>query len=294
MSCYWNDDARTERIKELLNQDKDHHRETFQRIQADCLSALAKELVPRISKAVKDAHEQDQTAEKALEILTSWDFQMSKDSSGAAMFAVMYQTLVEGLFLEALGEQDYRRFTGYPPLPARVIRKVFVQGQKEWGKGVQPEPFLAKSFKEAVRRAKSLMGSNPLTWKWGSLHAAEFVHPVTMRSRFLEMLYDVGPVDMAGSGDTIDLAGWSHAHPFHVVDAVSLRQISDMTHPPELVGISPMGTSAHFFSPHYKDQTQAWAKGRFFREPIEQSDIRQAGSSVVVFLPGRAEKVSRR
>ncbi len=138
------------------------------------------------------------------------------------------------------------------------------------------------------------MGSNPTKWEWGSIHSVGFVHPVPTRSRFLEMLYDFGPIALSGSEDTIDLAGWSPAHPFQVMDGVSLRQISDMTHPPELLGISPMGISAHFFSGHYKDQTAVWIKGRAFRDPLERTDIKQNALNGVVFLPGRPEKLSRR
>ena len=136
------------------------------------------------------------------------------------------------------------------------------------------------------------MGANPGKWGWGAIHTAAFVHPVTTRSRFLEMLYDVGPIGLAGSDDTINQGGWSAAHAFQVVDGVSLTQISDMTHPPQLLGISPMGASAHFFSAHYKDQMVVWAKGRSLRDPVEQTDIKLTGLSAVVFLPGRTEKIS--
>jgi len=293
-SCYWNDSSRKERIKELLGREKDLHREMFQKIQADCVSPLAKELVPRIVKAVLEAGDQDRTVEKALQTISSWDCEMSRESPGAAVFALTYQSLVEGLFLDALGQQDYRDFTAYPALPARVIRRIFVEGRTEWLKDVTPGHYLARSFKEAVKRGKSLMGSNPTKWEWGSIHSVGFVHPVTTRSRFLEMLYDFGPIALSGSEDTIDLAGWSPAHPFQVMDGVSLRQISDMTHPPELLGISPMGISAHFFSGHYKDQTAVWVKGRAFRDPLERTDIKQNALNGVVFLPGRPEKLSRR
>jgi penicillin amidase len=293
MSCYWNDAARTERIKELLGQEKDLRGEIFQKIQVDDVSPLAKKLAPRIVKALREAQDRGQTGEKALEVLSSWDFRMSRKSPGAAVFALVYQSLVEGLFLEALGQDDYRDFTECPSLTTRAIRRIFLDGHTEWLGSVPPERFLVESFKEGVKKGKSLLGGNPAKWEWGAIHTVSFVHPAATRSRFLEMLYDVGPIGLAGSGDTINLAGWSAAHAFQVIDGVSLRNVSDMTHPPKLLGITPMGASAHFFSPHYKDQTAVWAKGRSLPDPIERTNIKLTGLSAVVFLPSRPEKTAQ-
>jgi len=294
LGCYWSEDGRGARIRELLGQSREHYRETFEKIQTDTVSPLARDIVPLVMKAVKDGKGLDSSAEKAGQVLAGWDFRMNKDSAGAAIFALIYQSLVEQLFLESLGERDYRGFTDAYPLAARMVKKIFLDGNTGWLGGTQTGTILNKSFREAVKRGKSLIGSNPEKWQWGDIHTTTFVHPLTTRSRFLEMLYQVGPVALPGSGDTIDLAGWSQVHPFHVLEGVALRQISDMTHPPEMVAMSPMGSSAHFFSTHYKDQTQAWLKGRAVREPIEPADIKQNAMSAVIFLPVRTEKLSQR
>ncbi len=67
---------------------------------------------------------------------------------------------------------------------------------------------------------------------------------------------------MSGGDDSINFAGWSAAHPFNVIEGVTLRHIGEMTDPPQAYGISPLGASAHFFSTHYKDQTSLWLSGR--------------------------------
>jgi len=294
VSCYWNDRSRRRRIRELLGQGREHSRDSFQKIQMDTLSPLARDLTPVLLRAVDQGNLKGSGEKKAVDALRSWDFRMSKKSVAAAVFALVYQSLVEELFLKTLGEHNYQGFTGYYPLAARMVRKIFVDGQVEWLQGVQREKVLRKSFKQAVSLGADLMGNDPEQWKWGSIHKTVFRHLLTTRSRFLEILYNVGPIPVAGSGDTLQFAGWSNVHPFQVLAGVSLREISDMTHPPEMFGISPMGSSAHFFSTHYKDQISAWANGRSFREPVEKSDIRQSGFNAVLFSPTRSEKVSRR
>jgi acyl-homoserine lactone acylase PvdQ len=64
---------------------------------------------------------------------------------------------------------------------------------------------------------------------------------------------------------------------------MSLRQVVDMTEPPQLAGASPMGASAHFFSTHYRDQTRTWLSGRSFRDPVQTADIRKSGFNTVIF-----------
>ena len=190
---------------------------------------------------------------------------MGAESAGATIFGLFYQALVEELFLEPLGESLYAGFTSYPPLPSRVVKRIFIDNQTGWLEKIRPQDLLRKSFRNAVSRGQNLIGSDPKKWKWGEIHTAEFRHPLATRSKFLEALYEVGPIPISGAWDTINFAGWSQAHPFHVSAGMSLRQVVDMTQPPQVAAASPMGASAHFFSSHYKDQTRAWLHGRSFR-----------------------------
>jgi len=294
VSCYWNDDSRAERIRKLLNGVPEHSHQTFNAVITDTKSPLARDLVPVMLKAAKSWKSLDPVEKKALEILRSWDLSMKRESAGAAIFALTYQSLQEELFRESLGGDCYPRFSRESQLVAGTIRRIFLRGRTAWLGKIRPGQVLLRSLQKAVHQGTSIMGSDPSEWKWGDVHKAVFRHPLTARSRFLELLYHVGPVSMAGAGDTIDLAGWFPSHPFLVRDGVSLKQISDMTHPPELVGITPMGTSAHFFSTHYKDQMSAWAQGRYYRDPIVKADITQTGMSAVLFRPGTRGRVSRR
>ncbi|MEJ2719157.1 MAG: penicillin acylase family protein, partial [Deltaproteobacteria bacterium] len=293
LSCYWNDNARRQRILELLGQTREHYRETFQKIQGDTVSLLARDLVPQLFKAVRSVRSDHPSRKKAIELLRSWDFHMSRDSAPAAVFALLYQSLIENVFRKSLGDRDYRGFTSYYPLVVRALRKIFVENRSAWLEHAGSKKVLRDSFEKAVERGKSLMGNDPAKWKWGDLHSAVFFHPLTTGSRFLELLYHVGPVPVPGSVETIDFADWAPIHPFRVFEGVSLRYVSEMTQPPELFGISPMGSSGHFFSSHYKDQTVAWSNGRSFRDPIERADIRQMGFNAVVFSPTRPSSPKR-
>ena len=283
VSSYWYDADKTSRIRELLEENHAHQQDSFQKIQGDSMSPLARNFTPILLKAVTGSGNKNRSEEKAARILGTWDFKMAKDSPGAAIFGLFYQALVEDLFLEPLGEPLYKGFTSYPALPSRAVRKIFLKNQTAWLGRARPRDILKTSFQKAVRRGQSLMGSDPQNWKWGKIHTTEFRHPLAARSRFLEALYQVGPIHLSGSADTIGFAGWSQAQPFHVSVGMSLREVIDMTQPVQVASASPMGVSAHFFSTHYKDQTHAWLNGRSFRDPVQTADIRKSGLNGVLF-----------
>jgi len=283
VSCYWNDEARDLRIIQLLERTQALHREVIEKLQNDNLSPLARDLTPKLLK-VLDRHDRKGGIEQdAIKLLSSWDWQMNKESPAAAVFALFYQSLVDEVFRAPLGDPLYQSFASYPPLASKVIRRVFLHDQTKWLAGSDPEQVLAKSFRKAMVRGRNRMGGDVSDWRWGRIHTATFVHPLTVRSRFLESLFQVGPISVSGSVDTINCAGWTQPQTFHVIEGASLRQISDMTDPPQVFSAGPMGVSAHFFSKHYKNQTRAWFDGRSFQDPVQFPDARKLDSSAVLF-----------
>jgi penicillin amidase len=210
---------------------------------------------------------------------------MDTNSAGAAIFGLFYQSLLEELFLKPLGEELYAGFAGCFPLSSRVVIRTFLHNDRSWLGNADPKEVLELSFRRGLDRGRSAFGGEPGKWKWGEVHTAVFKHPVAKRSRFLEALYQVGPMPLAGAEDTVNCADWSVSSPFNVLNGVSLRQIANMTDPPQVYAVAPMGSSAHFFSVHYKDEMRAWLTGRFFQEPLHISEIRKTGGNAVLFKP---------
>ena len=293
VSCYWNDYGKNDRIGELLAQTGEHNRESFQKILNDTVSPLAKDLIPVLLGALGSSSDRSRVEQEAMRILSAWDFQMNRDSAGAAVYGLVYQALAEELLLKDLGQDLFDGFAAHPPLISRTVRRVFIEGRTDWLRGSDPRNILAASFRKGIARGKGLLGGDPGKWKWGEIHKAEFRHPLTARSRFLEALYDVGPFRLSGADDTLNFSGWSQAHPFGALDGVSLRQVADMTEPPAVYAVNPLGISAHFFSSHYKDQTSAWAGGRSFPDPTQATEIRKGGVTWVRFKPASPGAISK-
>jgi penicillin G amidase len=294
IGCYWSDGGKSKRIRELLNQNGDLCRDSFQRMQNDSLSPLARALTPRILAAVTPGAGTDCTEKEAIRILGSWNFRMKRDSPGAAVFQLFYHSLLDRLFSKSLGNNLYEGFTAYSPLPSRLVRKIFLKQSRQWIGKTDTNALMKTCLANAVATGEDLMGSDPKQWKWGRLHKIEFHYPLTAGSRFLESMYHVGPLGLSGCEDTVNFAAGRPWSPFRVVDAVSLKEIQDMTSPPQVFAVAPMGESAQFFSTHYKDQTLAWLNGRFSREPLETADIRKGAFSWVLYRPVPTTTVSMR
>lgn len=292
VSCYWSPDSRADRVRLLLEQGSPHFRESFQRILNDTVSPLAQSLCPVILKAIEREGTKSAQEEEARKILSVWDHDMKRDSAGAALFALTYRSFVKELLWTPLGEELFQGFTAFGPAVSRLVTKVFLSGQKAWICDRDPQSILTKGFREAVHQGTRLLGADPKHWQWGEIHRAEFRHPLTERSRFLEILYDVGPISYRGSEDTIDYSVSSPTYPYRVMEGVSLKHVTDMTDPPMVSSISPLGSSAHFFSTHYKDQTRAWLGGRSLGDPLAVSDIQKTRSSAILFKPSRQPAVT--
>ncbi len=217
---------------------------------------------------------------------------MTRESAGAAVFGLFYQALVEDLFRGPLGDSLYEGFTDCHPLTAAAVKKIVTGRETAWLKGADPNEILASSFQKAIRKGSGLVGSDPAKWKWGDIHSAIFVHPLAVPSRFLESLYQVGPIGLSGAADTVNYAAWSSANPFVVREGVTLRQIADMTAPPQLFAVSPLGSSAHFFSTQYKNQTPAWLDGRAFQDVTLLGDLSRSNHDTIVFKPQNAGSIS--
>jgi penicillin G amidase len=292
VSCYWDEMGRAPRIMQFLEHNQELDRDIFEKLQNDCFSPLARDLTPILLKALNGKSRKTPMDRDALRMLSSWDFQMSKESPAAAVFGLFYRSLLENLVRSSLSDSLYKGFGSNFSLGTRLVRKIFIQDQKQWLEGIDPEQILLTSFEKGITRGKRLMGSEADKWTWGKIHAAEFIHPLGVRSRFMESLYQVGPVPVSGSVDAINFAGGAPSEFLKIVEGVSLRQISDITGPPQVFAASPMGISAHFFSGHYKDQMRVWADGRLFQYSVHFADAQKEDSSAVLFKPARVGQIS--
>jgi penicillin amidase len=249
--------TRFRRIVELLRAGKDFSAEDFERLQHDELSTVAREIVPLLKYVKTD----DAGLRQAIDLLLSWDFVLAKDSAAAALYEVWFNRLSANL-LPGRVPGDALRVVG-----GRAGLVTLVNALKNPGRMFGDDPsrardeLLSKSLTEARAELRGRLGSDAAKWRWGSLHAAAFRHPLsTGEERFA--LFNLRPVERGGDANTVNATGGGAN--YRQTHGASYREVLDLNDWDNSVAINVPGQSAQPASPHYNDLLPLWAAGRYF------------------------------
>jgi penicillin G amidase len=258
---------RTARITELLEARNDHTVETCRAIQGDTVSVGARDLLPRISLS----------DERARELFDGWDHDLSADSAAAALWEVFVDELArravdrkEPLVAEYMTDRELFRCRA---LPALLDGDLLSKEQ------------LDEALAGAWDRCAEAMGPDPAAWRWGDIHRARFAHPLG-RMPGLEPLFVAAEHPLGGDDQTVNKAGFEGGGPFDVCVIPSWRVVYDLANLDESMGILPTGQSGNPASPHWNDQTNAWAAGGLLSLPFTRAAVEAAATDRLTILPG--------
>src|SRR5205085_2303314 len=87
VSFDWYPSSRAERLAEVFDGDRRFSPEDCVRLQSDFVSLPARRILRRLAAVTAD----DDTANDALRLLTTWDGDLSPESAPAALFEVWYR-----------------------------------------------------------------------------------------------------------------------------------------------------------------------------------------------------------
>ena len=116
---------------------------------------------------------------------------------------------------------------------------------------------LPSALADAWAAAVELGGPDQASWRWGDVHQAVRVHPLSSGDAF-------PGVPMGGDSDTIQVGGWGWRAgvPFTVLSVSVYRQVVDLASPAGASYVIPGGASGDPESPHFGDQLAEWAELR--------------------------------
>ncbi|MCA1817618.1 MAG: penicillin acylase family protein [Acidobacteria bacterium] len=255
--------TRLRRIVEVLrSKQKGWTVEDFERLQHDSLSLPAREFVPRLRNVKTD----DADLRRAIDLLLNWDFVLSRDSAAAALYELWFNRLsADAMRLRFAGEADADRKARDAGGRAGLVTLESWLSQPATAFGANAEAkrdeLLLESLREAVADLRGRLGSDPSKWRWGSLHAAEFRHPLSTDGARRAVL-DLGAVERAGDANTVMATGGGAN--FRQTHGASYREVLDVSDWDGSVAINVPGQSAQPSSPHYGDLLPLWAEGRYF------------------------------
>ena len=230
------------------------------RVQGDDLNPLALTLIPLLEEI--DAGEGTDIAE-AQELLSDWDGRDDANSAAAAYFNVLSKTILDEVFAPKLPD-------AVPPAGGSrwylIIKNQLKDPDSEWWADDEVEnrdEALARAMDSAWKTTEDLLGSEPVTWRWGILHRLTIRNASLGESGIkpIERLFNRGPYEVSGGSGEVNATGWDASVGFETNWVPSMRQIVDLKDFNHSRWINLTGASGHAFHPHYADQTEDWAAG---------------------------------
>ena len=269
----WYAPFRKQRIDEVLESSTDHTIEGSLRLQTDYLSVPARRIIRFLERLRPD----ETDLLWALEMLLGWDCVLSADSTAAAFFEVWYRLhlrpalrkralsgyvvpdKLESALAAVLPEEDQ---TG----DARIDLDLVENPENSFDPRTRQEfdRILLSSFREAIRHLDHLLGEDRNTWRWGCLHRAHLIHPLSgLGGKEAPKRWDIGPVPRGGSGDTVGNTAYQ-AEGFLQTGGSSFRVVMDVGQWDRSVAMNSPGQSGDPQSGHYADLFAKWGEDLAF------------------------------
>ncbi len=286
---YWEAVDRITRIRQMLTAKEKLSIEDFKDIQQDVYSVSASEMTPRMLE-ILERRSIGEEARKARDILSRWDFQMRSDSVGACLFEVTYRTMMENIFKDELGEEQFEEYLQTGIFPPRAMRRLFRKGVSPWFDDVKTpeketiEDIVVRSLAEAVSELRETLGSDMDKWTWGRVHSLTFEH-VLGKKKPLDRIFNLGPFPLGGNPLTVNASWYSYEKPYKANAGVSQRMIVDLSNVDASLRVLPTGESGHVGSPHYKDQVPLYLEGRYHPAWTDREELEKHTEAVLILKP---------
>jgi penicillin amidase len=281
---------RAQRIETLLEEQKTFGVEDFRRIQADTYSIPAEIFTPYLLQIEPQGFLQ----ERALNELRGWDYRSDADSTGAAIFEVVYMKLVENTFGDELGQEVLGEYVAASSWHHLSLERMIEEPENPWFDDVTtPEredrdDIVVRSFADALDYLGNRFGDVPNAWEWSRLHGATFVHQPLGESGIapLERIFNRGPVPVGGSGYTVNAASFDPKEPYATTHGVSQRLIVDLSDFDNSVSTHTTGQSGLVFDRHYDDMVPLWQAVEYHPLLWSKAEIETQREGLLVLQPG--------
>jgi penicillin amidase len=268
---------RYERIAAVLADQPRHSLADSAALQQDVVSTPARQLIALLPASPSTA------ARPAADLLRRWDGVLTADSGPAALFRILWADLGTRI-LDTVVPAEARKLV--PTIAAGELLRLIGSPDANFGAdpaGTRDRLFdasLAAAWGEAVR----LMGPDPGSWRWGTLHKVRIAHPL---ARLPEIAAAFPAIEGSGSGGdnyTVN-ARWVPKRGFGVTGGASYLQVIDVGNWDASLYLNLPGQSADPQSPHYRDHYAPWIAGAMQPLPFSTAAVDAAAKRRTVLKP---------
>ncbi len=262
-SSYFSSSYRYRRLKELMESPGPKPVDFHWRAQRDVKNLMAEKITPIMAKALL-AHEDTREMGK---ILSDWNFMDEPDLAAPTIFQATYINFARMVFEDELGPEVTITMLRNWYFWQERLQRMVIGGSSSWfddkttkGKVETLDKLFHKAALEARAQLSARLGDDPRNWLWGEVHTLELVSPLRREGLGKELLGS-GPMAMGGSGETLYRGWYGLGKPFSVTTCASLRMVADLADMDKIAAVLPGGVTGRLFSPHQKDQVDAFMDG---------------------------------
>lgn len=248
------DRYRVDQIRALLDAQNNLTIRDMLAIQKDVYSAYDYFLAQQIVRARPERLSNDQILNDAMAVLSGWNGQMEKDEAAPMITELLSREIGDAL-VRSLVNPASADVPDIRPRPQAIERLLKLRprgwvGNEDWNS------WLMKRFVSALQAGRELQGSDVSNWKWGKMLEWKLAHPIGRRLPLFNDFFNIGPVEMSGSGTTVKQTT--------AVIGPSERMVVDLGDLDKSVQNLTVGESGFVASRHYKDQWAAYYAGQSF------------------------------
>lgn len=301
VSFHWGDTQRIRRLTRLMGEREVHSRDSFISAQLDTVSPAARGLLPLVGANLWFTGDPapegtpERQRQRALELLASWDGEMSEHLPEPLIYTAWMSALQNRLIRDELGPLA-GEFTHLQPL---FIERVFrnTDGASRWCDVLQSAPqetctdIARQALDAALLELTGKYGPNIESWRWGDAHMAEQDNPVLGKVPGLEWFVNIR--QSTSGGDFTLMRGLTRggdgAHRFANVHAAGYREVIDFADPDSSVFIISTGQSGHPLSRHYDDLSELWRSGEYIPMSLDPQLARAAASGITHLIPQKTK-----
>lgn len=230
-------------------------------IEKDVYSEFSTFLAQRIVAAFDRKKPSKPELGEAVKLLRSWNGQMDRRGAAALLITLAYSQL-----------RDAAVHAAWPGGPADIYQPYMapaaIQRIVESGSGFfhDEDDTLLNALSAGIEEGRQTQGSNLAKWHYGRYLMLTIKHPVGSALPLVGNYFNIGPVEMSGSGTTIKQTSLKLGP--------SMRFIADLSNWDRSFNNIDIGQSGQILSRHYKDQWDAYYVGRSYPMQFEKIDAK--------------------
>jgi len=287
---YYLPQDRAKRIDDLLGQKNNWTSADVQKMITDNTSSVSPSIIVNWTTII-NGKSLNSNEKSALETLKIWKGSNNKSEIAPTIYTKWLYCYLKNTFQDELGLDNFNAFLGTHVMKQTIANQSQNEASPWWDnidtkeKKETRQEIINQSYKEAISSLEKQLGNDISTWTWNKVHTLEHQHPLG-KVAALRSYFNVGPFEVDGTNEVINnqIFTMNESGIYNVNAGPSTRRIIDFSDVENSVSILPTGQSGVPTSPHYSDQAEMYAQGKFRKMKINKKEI-IATSTKLVFKP---------